>query len=164
MDFSLSEERKMLQETIARFFENNYNDIKKRTEYLNMNDGFSKKFWKESSNLGVISGLISPRFGGLGGSGEDISIIFELNLYFSGKFRSYYFYTTFLKTLVFTTQISVCSSRGSAGCGTSTNIHHQLQQHHHRQLPDPVSGTYRSAQVSETRSFSRMSFSIVKGS
>ena len=78
MDFSLSEERKMLQETVARFFENNYNDIKKRSEYLDMNDGFSREFWKESSNLGVISGLISPSFGGLGGSGEDISIIFEL--------------------------------------------------------------------------------------
>ena len=37
-----------------------------------------QEFWKESSNLGVISGLISPTFGGLGGSGEDISIIFEL--------------------------------------------------------------------------------------
>ena len=78
MDFSLSEERKMLQETVARFFENSYNDIKKRSEYLDMKDGFSREFWKESSNLGVISGLISPSFGGLGGSGEDISIIFEL--------------------------------------------------------------------------------------
>ena len=75
MDFSLSEERKMLQETVARFFENNYKDIKKRGEYLDMNDGFSREFWKESSNLGVISGLISPTFGGLGGSGEDISCL-----------------------------------------------------------------------------------------
>ncbi len=78
MDFSLSEERKMLQETVARFFENSYKDIKKRSEYLEMDGGFSREFWKESSNLGVISGLISPNFGGLGGSGEDISIIFEL--------------------------------------------------------------------------------------
>ena len=78
MDFSLSEERKMLQETVARFFENNYQDIKKRSEYLEMNDGFSRDFWKESANLGVISGLISPTFGGLGGTGEDISIVFEL--------------------------------------------------------------------------------------
>ena len=78
MDFSLSEERKMLQETVARFFENNYKDIKKRDEHLAMNDGFSREFWKESADLGVISGLISPNFGGLGGSGEDISIIFEL--------------------------------------------------------------------------------------
>ena len=78
MDFSLSEERKMLQETVARFFENNYKDIKKRSEHLAMNEGFSREFWKESADLGVISGLISPNFGGLGGSGEDISIIFEL--------------------------------------------------------------------------------------
>src|SRR6056300_614833 len=78
MDFSLSEERKMLQETVALFFENNYKDIKKRDEHLAMNDGFSRQFWKESADLGVISGLISPNFGGFGGSGEDISIIFEL--------------------------------------------------------------------------------------
>ena len=39
MDFSLSEERKMLQETVGRFFENNYKDIKKRGEYLKMTDG-----------------------------------------------------------------------------------------------------------------------------
>ena len=66
MDFSLSEERKMLQETVARFFENSYDNIKKRSEHLNMNDGFSREFWKESSSLGVISGLISPNYGGLG--------------------------------------------------------------------------------------------------
>ena len=78
MDFSLSEERKMLQETVARFFENNYKDIKKRGDYLALSEGFSKEIWKESADLGVISGLISPTFGGLGGSGEDISIIFEL--------------------------------------------------------------------------------------
>ena len=78
MDFSLSEERKMLQETVARFFENSYDDIKKRGEHLKKTDGFSKEFWKESSNLGVISGLVSPAFGGLGGFGEDICIIFEL--------------------------------------------------------------------------------------
>ena len=60
MDFSLSEERKMLQETVGRFFENNYKDIKKRGEYLKMTDGFSREFWKESSNLGVINGLVSP--------------------------------------------------------------------------------------------------------
>ena len=78
MDFSLSEERKMLQETVARFFENNYKDIKKRSDFLALNDGFSREIWKESADLGVISGLISPTFGGLGGTGEDISIIFEL--------------------------------------------------------------------------------------
>ena len=30
MDFSLSEERKMLQETVSRFFESNYVDINQR--------------------------------------------------------------------------------------------------------------------------------------
>ena len=30
MDFSISEERKMLQETVSRFFESNYENINKR--------------------------------------------------------------------------------------------------------------------------------------
>ncbi|MDG1882520.1 MAG: acyl-CoA dehydrogenase [Alphaproteobacteria bacterium] len=78
MDFSLSEERKMLQETVARFFESNYQNINKRNENVNLPEGFCKNFWKESSELGIISALVSPKFGGLGGDGDDISIIFEL--------------------------------------------------------------------------------------
>ena len=78
MDFTLSEERKMLQETVGKFFNNNYKNIDKRSENVNLPEGYSKEFWKESSDLGVISALVSPKFGGLGGSGEDISIIFEL--------------------------------------------------------------------------------------
>ena len=78
MDFSLSEERKMLQETVARFFESNYQNINKRNENVNLPEGFCKNFWKESAELGIISALVSPKFGGLGGDGDDISIIFEL--------------------------------------------------------------------------------------
>ena len=37
----------MLQETVARFFENNYKDIKKRGDYLALNEGFSEKFGKK---------------------------------------------------------------------------------------------------------------------
>ena len=78
MDFSLSEERKMLQETVERFFSSNYKNINQRSENVTLPEGYSKEFWKESSDLGVISALVSPNFGGLGGSGEDIAIIFEL--------------------------------------------------------------------------------------
>ena len=78
MDFSLSEERKMLQETVSRFFESNYENINKRNSNVNLADGFNKKFWLEGAELGVISALIIPEYGGLGGSGDDLSIIFEL--------------------------------------------------------------------------------------
>ncbi|MDB9771470.1 acyl-CoA/acyl-ACP dehydrogenase [Alphaproteobacteria bacterium] len=78
MDFSLSEERKMLQETIARFFESHYDKIDKHHFNANLPDGFDNKIWQESADLGIISALISPDFGGLGGTGEDISLVFEL--------------------------------------------------------------------------------------
>ena len=78
MDFSLSEERKMLQETIARFFENHYDNINKHHINVNLPNGFDNSLWQESADLGIISALVSPNFGGLGGTGEDISIVFEL--------------------------------------------------------------------------------------
>ena len=78
MDFSLSEERKMLQETVSRFFESNYKDINQRQNNVSLTDGFDKNFWLESAELGVISALIDPNYGGLGGNGDDLSIIFEL--------------------------------------------------------------------------------------
>ena len=78
MDFSLSEERKMLQETVSRFFESNYKDINQRQNNVSLTDGFDKNFWLESAELGVISALIAPNYGGLGGNGDDLSIIFEL--------------------------------------------------------------------------------------
>ena len=65
MDFSLSEERKMLQETVSKFFESNYKNINKRGENVNLPEGYSKEFWENSSDLGVISALVSSNFGGL---------------------------------------------------------------------------------------------------
>ena len=48
MDFSLSEERKMLQETVARFFESNYQNINKRNENVNLPEGFSIEIFADN--------------------------------------------------------------------------------------------------------------------
>ena len=44
MDFSLSEERKMLQETVERFFSSHYKNINQRSENVTLPEGYSKEF------------------------------------------------------------------------------------------------------------------------
>ena len=44
MDFTLSEERKMLQETVGKFFNSNYKNLDKRSENVNLPEGYSKEF------------------------------------------------------------------------------------------------------------------------
>ncbi len=77
MDFLLSEERKILSDTIDKFFLKNYS-VKKRLEILKSEKGFDLKLWNEACDLGMISALIPPEFGGFGGEGEDIVTIFEI--------------------------------------------------------------------------------------
>jgi len=78
MHFNLSEERQMLKDTIDRFLSDHYGKIKNHHENSKLIEGFNPKIWNESSSIGMISGLISPKYKGLGGTGEDIMIIFEL--------------------------------------------------------------------------------------
>ena len=107
MHFNLSEERQMLRDTIERFLSDNYSKIKSHHEYSTLNEGYNVKIWNESSNIGMISGLIPPKFNGLGGSGEDIMIIFEL----IGK---YLCVEPFLST-------GLMSSTALIACGNNSN-------------------------------------------
>ena len=104
MHFNLSEERQMLRDTVERFLSDNYSKIKNHHEYSTLKEGYNIKIWNESSSIGMISGLIPPQYNGLGGSGEDIMIIFEL----IGK---YLCVEPFLST-------GVMSSTALASCGS----------------------------------------------
>lgn len=78
MHFNLSEERKMLKESCNRLLNDHYTKYKNHHEVSSSEIGFNKKFWEECSEIGMLSALISPNFNGLGGTGEDIMIVFEL--------------------------------------------------------------------------------------
>ena len=78
MHFDLSEERKMLKESCDRLLNDHYTKHKNHHEVSSSEIGFNKNFWKECSDIGMLSALISPNFNGLGGTGEDIMIVFEL--------------------------------------------------------------------------------------
>lgn len=76
MDFELSDERRMLHDTAARFLRERY-AIATRHANAALPDGFSRGMWAAFADLGLIGALLPPEVGGFGGLGEDIAVIFE---------------------------------------------------------------------------------------
>ncbi|PCH65320.1 MAG: pimeloyl-CoA dehydrogenase small subunit, partial [Rhodobacteraceae bacterium] len=76
MNFDLTDERQMLQDTLRRFLRDRY-DTKTRNEILDSDAGFSAKIWGELADLGIIGALFSEDQGGFGGAGFDLAVVFE---------------------------------------------------------------------------------------
>ncbi|MEY8839409.1 acyl-CoA dehydrogenase family protein [Cribrihabitans sp. XS_ASV171] len=76
MDFNLTEERQMLQDSLRRFLTDRY-DTNVRNEILESDRGMSARIWGELAELGVIGALFTEEQGGFGGKGFDISVVFE---------------------------------------------------------------------------------------
>ena len=76
MDFKLSDDRRMLAETLERFLRDNY-PIDKRHEFAAFDTGWSRDMWGRFAELGVIGALFSEENGGFGGAGADIMVVFE---------------------------------------------------------------------------------------
>ncbi|MDW4499695.1 acyl-CoA dehydrogenase family protein [Sulfitobacter sp. D35] len=76
MNFELTEERRMLQESLGRFLKDRYStDV--RNAILESDAGFSAEVWNGLAELGVIGALFSEEHGGFGGAGFDIAVVFE---------------------------------------------------------------------------------------
>lgn len=76
MDFTLSEERQMLKDSLGRWLTDRY-DPEHR-----LNVAYDAPFhdagrWSELAELGVLQALASEEAGGFGGTGFDISVVFE---------------------------------------------------------------------------------------
>lgn len=76
MDFRLSDDRRMLAETLERFLRDNY-PIDKRHEIVAGAEGWSREMWNRFAELGVIGALFNEAQGGFGGEGADIMVVFE---------------------------------------------------------------------------------------
>ncbi len=76
MHFTLSEERRILADTAARFIRERY-PLARRHANAKREEGFDPKSWAEFAELGLIGALLPPEVGGYGGRGEDIALIFE---------------------------------------------------------------------------------------
>lgn len=76
MNFDLTEERQMLQDSLRRFLRDRY-DTATRNKILESDSGMSTDIWNELAELGVIGALFTEEQGGFGGRGFDIAVVFE---------------------------------------------------------------------------------------
>ncbi len=76
MDFRLSDDQRMLAETLEKFLRDTYS-IEKRHEIAASDDRFSRDLWGQFAELGVIGALFDEASGGFGGSGTDLSVVFQ---------------------------------------------------------------------------------------
>ncbi len=76
MDFTLSEERRMLADTAERFLRDRYS-LDVRHENVTRDKGYDDALWQEMCELGLVGVTLPPEVGGFGGTGEDIALVFE---------------------------------------------------------------------------------------
>lgn len=74
MDFTLSSEQQMLQDTVARLARDHYS-FEAREGYYRSEAGMSPAFWNQMAELGLCSVPIAQEHGGFGGSGVDNLLI-----------------------------------------------------------------------------------------
>lgn len=76
MNFELTEEQQMLQDSIARFVADEYS-IEARHQNVAFEQGFNPDNWKKFAELGWLSIPFNEDFGGFAGSAVDLMIVME---------------------------------------------------------------------------------------
>ncbi|MDC0661197.1 acyl-CoA dehydrogenase family protein [Marinobacter sp. SS21] len=74
MDFKLSEEQQMLQDTVARLVRGEYT-FEKRLQFSATEAGFSEDFWKQLGELGLTAVPFAEELGGFGGTGVEVQAV-----------------------------------------------------------------------------------------
>ncbi|WP_207884819.1 acyl-CoA dehydrogenase family protein [Pseudomonas sp. 30_B] len=77
MDFKLSEEQQMLQDTAARLVRDAY-PFDKREGFSRSELGHSAEFWRQLGELGLTSVSLPEAYGGFGGGVESMLVLTEL--------------------------------------------------------------------------------------
>ncbi|MBD3664559.1 acyl-CoA dehydrogenase family protein [Sulfitobacter aestuariivivens] len=76
MNFDLTEERQMLQDSLRRYLRDKY-DTATRNAILDSDTGMSSDIWNGLAELGIIGALFTEDEGGFGGAGFDLAVVFE---------------------------------------------------------------------------------------
>lgn len=74
MDFKLTEEQQMLQDTAARLVRDAYS-FEAREQYARSEEGFSRAFWQQLGELGLTAVSFPEALGGFGGSGVETMLM-----------------------------------------------------------------------------------------
>lgn len=76
MDFSLSEEQRLLKETVDRLVRDRYG-FEARQKAAASEEGFSRETWATFAELGLLAVPFPEAVGGLGGGGVDLMVVAE---------------------------------------------------------------------------------------
>lgn len=76
MDFNLTDDRRMLKESLSRFLQDRYG-FETRNEIAGSEQGFSRELWAQMAELGLIGAMLPEEVGGFGGEGFDIMTVME---------------------------------------------------------------------------------------
>ncbi len=76
MDFSYSEEQQMLQDSVSKFVQQDY-DFDSRCKIVDGDTGYSKAHWQLFADLGWLMVPFTEADGGLGGSAVDLMVVME---------------------------------------------------------------------------------------
>lgn len=76
MDFSYTEEQQMLQESVLKFVQNQY-DFATRHKIIASDDGYSKEYWSLFAELGWLTVPFDEADGGFGGCAVDMVVMME---------------------------------------------------------------------------------------
>ena len=76
MDFELSEDQVLLQESVQRFVQDNYS-FEQRRKIVDNDKGFSETHWKQFAELGWLGMAFPEAVGGYGGTPVETMIVME---------------------------------------------------------------------------------------
>jgi alkylation response protein AidB-like acyl-CoA dehydrogenase len=76
MNFELTEEQRMIQESVERFVNENY-DLDSRVALSGKDPGFSTDYWQTMAELGWLGLPFSEEDGGFGGNQIDVLVVME---------------------------------------------------------------------------------------
>lgn len=74
MDFSLTDEQRMLQDTADRLVREQYS-FEERQKLLDGEPGYSPEMWRQYANLGLLGVPFSEAAGGFGGGGVELMLV-----------------------------------------------------------------------------------------
>jgi alkylation response protein AidB-like acyl-CoA dehydrogenase len=76
MNFDLSEEQQLIQDSVARFVADEYH-LEKRRKLAEADPGFSEDHWKTFAELGWLALPFAEEDGGIGGDAIDVMVVME---------------------------------------------------------------------------------------
>ena len=76
MDFELSEDQRLLKDSISRLLADGYGFTTRRG-YMKEPQGWSAKLWNQYAELGLLGLPIDEKYGGFGGGAVDVMLVME---------------------------------------------------------------------------------------